>query len=65
MVFKIATRNICLGLPHKNTPFKQLILVKKIDILSVQETEIDKKLWPCYANLTQSAPGWKSISDQQ
>ena len=40
MPIKIATLNLCLGLPGKKETVKQIIIKEKIDILCLQETEI-------------------------
>ena len=44
MVIKIATLNLCLGLPSKKNLVKELIVNEKIDILCMQETEVDLNL---------------------
>ena len=40
-VLKFATLNLCLGLKYKKDLVKDLLLKNKIEILSVQETEIE------------------------
>ena len=44
MNFKIATLNLCLGLPNKKEHVKQLINEESIDILCLQETELEVNL---------------------
>ena len=44
MEIKIATLNLCLGIQAKKNLIKETILFEKIDILSMQETEINKNL---------------------
>ena len=43
MEIKIGTLNLCLGLQSKKELVKQTILLEKIDILCMQETELNKK----------------------
>ena len=42
MEIKIGTLNLCLGLQSKKELVKQTILLEKIDILCMQETELNK-----------------------
>ena len=44
MDIKIATLNLCLGLQSKKNIVKETIIDEKIDILSMQETEINPNL---------------------
>ena len=44
MDIKVATLNLCLGLQAKKNIVKETIINEKIDILSMQETEINPKL---------------------
>ena len=44
MVIKVATLNLCLGLPNKKTIVKNLIVDEAIDLLCLQETEVDVNL---------------------
>ena len=44
MSIKIATLNLCLGLPNKKNDVKKLIVENNIDILCMQETEIDPNI---------------------
>ena len=44
MVLKLATLNLCLGLPNKKLIVKELIIQEKIDVLCMQETEIPYNL---------------------
>ena len=44
MSIKIATLNLCLGLPNKKNDVKKLIVENNIDILCMQETEIDPNM---------------------
>ena len=44
MSIKIATLNLCLGLPNKKNDVKKLIAENSIDILCMQETEIDPNM---------------------
>ena len=46
MVIKIATLNLCLGLPNKKNIVKQMIINEHIDLLLMQETEVDISLDP-------------------
>jgi hypothetical protein len=39
MGFKIATLNLCLGLPNKKNIVKEMFITEKLDILCLQETE--------------------------
>ena len=39
---KIGTLNLCLGLKNKKDEVEKLIKEKKLDILRVQETELEK-----------------------
>ena len=41
---KIATLNLCLGLPNKKEIIKQTIIKEKIDVLCLQETEVEINL---------------------
>jgi exonuclease III len=40
MDYKIATLNLCLGLPNKKKVVKEIIINEKINILCLQETEL-------------------------
>jgi hypothetical protein len=42
MVIKLATLNICFGLPNKKTIIKQIILQENIEVPYVQVTKISK-----------------------
>jgi exonuclease III len=44
MPMKIATLNLCLGLPNKKEIIKQTIINEKIDVLCLQETEVEINL---------------------
>ena len=44
MSIKIASLNLCLGLPNKKNLVKQLILNNNIDVLCLQETEIENNI---------------------
>ena len=44
MDIKVATLNLCLGLQAKKNIVKETIINEKIDILSMQETEINPNL---------------------
>ena len=44
MGFKIATLNLCLGLPNKKNLVKEMFITEKIDILCLQETEVEINL---------------------
>ena len=41
-LLKIATLNLCLGLRFKKDLVKEILLSNEIDILSLQETELEK-----------------------
>lgn len=41
MGIKVASLNMCLGLPNKKILMKELIIENKIDIMCLQETELD------------------------
>ena len=41
-LLRIATLNLCLGLRYKKDLVKEILLTNEIDILSLQETELEK-----------------------
>jgi uncharacterized pyridoxamine 5'-phosphate oxidase family protein len=46
MPLKIGSLYLCLGFPHKKRLMKQIIMNNKIDLLSLQETELDVNVDP-------------------